>query len=317
LRTISAAVCRGSEETEGIFGWLPGQSAARRGRVVMRCTEGVLPHKRAVLSAAILALAGTAAVLSGRRKFRSWRSRLMPRRDPRRPYEEFTVTTPDGLSIAARRIPGGLHGAVIVCHPAVTGQRYEPLVDLAEMLSDHYDVFTFDFRGHGDSEGRLELNLTGPLDDMRTMVTTIRKRGYDWVGAVGFSLGGMAAFLHAACGDGLDAVVTVGAPPLLPDIEPYRRILPVWSLFLRMLGARFKAINEGGPLPMHVAESFPSAPLLVVHGGNEVFYSREDLDEMLARLPEKAELWVIEGAGHTELAGRERDLVDWLLAHSP
>ncbi|MBN2027136.1 MAG: alpha/beta fold hydrolase [Actinobacteria bacterium] len=241
----------------------------------------------------------------------------MPRRDPRLHYEEFTVTTQDGLSIAARCIPGGPHGAVIVCHPAVTGQRYEPLVDFAEMLSEHYDVFTFDFRGHGGSEGRLELNLEGPLDDMRSMVTTIRRRGYRWVGAVGFSLGGMAAFLHAACADGLDAVVTVGAPPLMPDIEPYRRILPMWSLFLRVLGARFRAVNEGGSLPMHVAGSFPSTPLLVVHGGNEVFYPREDLDVMLAKLPQKAELWVIEDAGHTELAGREKDLIDWLLAHSP
>jgi len=277
----------------------------------------VLLRRKIVLGSVILVVTGAAAFLHIRNRIAAWRSRLMPRRDPRQPYEEFTVATPDGLSIAARRIPGGPHGAVIVCHPAVTGQRYEPLVDLAEMLCEHYDVFTFDFRGHGGSDGRLDLNLTGPLDDMRSMVAAIRSKGYTWVGAVGFSLGGMAAFLQAACGDGLDAVITVGAPPLMPDIEPYRRILPLWSLFLRMLGARFKAVNEGGPLPMHMAGSFPSMPLLVVHGGNEVFYSREDLDEMLARLPQEAELWVIEGAGHTELAGRESDLVNWFLAHSP
>lgn len=283
----------------------------------MRRPEDALSHKRALLGAVILVLTGSAAFLYAHKRINSWVSGLMPRRDPRRPYEDFTVATRDGLSIAARRIPGGPHGAVIVCHPAVTGQRYEPLVNLAEMLSEHYDVFTFDFRGHGGSDGRLELNLEGPLDDVRSMVAAIRSEGYPWVGAVGFSLGGMATFLYAACDDGLDAVVTVGAPPLMPDIEPYRRILPLWSLFLRMLGARFKAVNEGGPLPMYVADSFPSMPLLVVHGGNEMFYSREDLDEMLARLPQEAELWVIEGAGHTELAGREKDLVDWLLAHSP
>jgi pimeloyl-ACP methyl ester carboxylesterase len=273
--------------------------------------------KRAVLGIGILTLAGTAAYLAGRKKLRSWRNKLMPRRDPHQPYEEFTIITPDGISLALRRIPGGEHGAVIVAHPAVTGQRYAPLVDFAEMLSEHYDVFTFDFRGHGGSEGRLELNLTGPLDDMRSVVATVRKRGYPWVGAVGFSLGGMAAFLHAASCEGLDAVVTVGAPPLLPDIDPYRRILPLWSLFLSILGARFKAVNEGGPLPMYAADSFPAVPLLVIHGGEEAFYSRDDLDEMLARLRGKAELWVIEGAGHTELAGREPDLVDWLLVHSP
>ena len=246
-------------------------------------------------------------------RLRRWRDRVMPRRDPRRPFEELNVTTADGLTLTARRIPGGGRGAVIVAHPAVTGQRYSPLVDLAEMLAEHYDVFTFDFRGHGGSRGRLELNLAGPLEDMRAVVSEVRASGYAWVGVVGFSLGGMSAFLHASIYGGLDALVLVGAPPLLPDIEPYRRMLPAWSLFLRFLGARFKAVNGGGPLPMDVAEGFPAIPLLVVHGGNEAFYSRDDLDEMLSRLEDKAELWVIEGAGHTELAGRERDLVDWLL----
>ena len=267
------------------------------------------PAKAAAATAALIAITLILAALS-----RRWRDRVMPRRDPRGPYEEFDVSTADGLTLAARRIPGGGRGAVIVAHPAVTGQRYSPLVDLAEMLSEHFDVFTFDFRGHGGSGGRLELNLAGPLEDMRAVVSRVRESGYGWVAAVGFSLGGMSSFLYACEDGGLDALVLVGAPPLLPDVEPYRRILPAWSLFLRFLGARFKAVNQGGLLPMDAAGDFPPIPLLVVHGANEAFYSRDDLDEMLGRLGDRAELWVIEGAGHTELAGREGDLVEWLLA---
>jgi pimeloyl-ACP methyl ester carboxylesterase len=183
------------------------------------------------------------------------------------------------------------------------------------MRAFNYEVFTFYFRGHGRSAGRLELDLGGPVEDLRSVVEMVRRRGYAWVGAVGFSLGGMAAFVYAATRGGLDAVVTVGAPPSLPDIERYRRILPAWSLFLRFLGARFRAVRaEGGLLPLDAAEDFPAVPLLVVHGGNEAFYSRQDLDDMLARLGDRAEVWVIEGAGHTELAGREAELVDWLVA---
>jgi pimeloyl-ACP methyl ester carboxylesterase len=247
---------------------------------------------------------------------RRWRDRLMPRRDPRIPYEDFECITADGIRIAARRIPGGDLGAVIIAHPAVTGQRYSPLVDMAELLAADFDVYTFDFRGHGGSGGRLELGLSGPLEDMRGVVAEIGKTAYPWVGAVGFSLGGMAAFVHAAVYGGLDAVITVGAPPLLPDVEPYRRILPAWSLWLLFLGARFKAVKSGGPLPMEVACSFPDIPLLVVHGGNEAFYAREDLDALLDILGNRAELWTIEGAGHTELAGRERDLAEWLVSRS-
>ena len=242
---------------------------------------------------------------------------LMPRRDPQQPFEELYLRTSDGVSLQTRRLPGGDKGAVIVAHPAVTGQRYTPLVDLAEMLTEQYDVFTFDFRGHGGSSGRMVLNLEGPLEDLRTVVSMLRSRGYTWIGAVGFSLGGMCAFMYAALSGGLDAVAVVGAPPLLPDIEPYRRWLPAWSLFLRFLGARFKGIDPGGPQPMDVAAGFPDIPLLIIHGGNEAFYSREDLERMLDILGGRAEFWVIDDAAHTELAGREQDLINWLKVKTP
>ena len=260
----------------------------------------------------LIALTMTAVAL-----LKEARRRLMPRRDPQLPFEEFYLRTADGVSLQVRHLPGGDGGAVIVAHPAVTGQRYAPLVDMAEMLTEHFDVFTFDFRGHGGSGGRMGLNLEEPLEDLRTVVSMLRSSGYTWIGAVGFSLGGMCAFLHTALSGGLDAVAAVGVPPLLPDIEPYRRWLPAWSLFLRFLGARFKGVDPGGPQPMDVAADFPDIPLLIIHGGREAFYSREDLERMLEILGKKAEFWVIDGAAHTELAGHEQDLINWLMGSTP
>ena len=265
-----------------------------------------LRNKACVLSLLALPIAAIALLHKARHH-------LMPRRDPVLPFEELYLRTADGVSLQARHLPGGDGGAVIVAHPAVCGQRYAPLVEMAEMLTEYFDVFTFDFRGHGGSGGVMELNLKGPLEDLREVVSMLHCRGYTWIGAVGFSLGGMCAFMQAALSGGLDAVVAVGAPPLMPDIEPYRRWLPVWSLFLRFLGARFKGVDPGGPQPMDVAAGFPDIPLLVIHGGREAFYSREDLERMLEILGGRAEFWVIDEAAHTELAGRERDVVNWLI----
>ena len=121
----------------------------------------------------LLAAGALAAIL------RCWRERMMPRRDPGIPFEEIQVTTEDGLALAARRITGGDRGAVVVAHPAITGQRYSPLLDMAEILAEHFDVFTFDFRGHGGSDGRLELDLSGPLADMHAVVSMVRSSGYE------------------------------------------------------------------------------------------------------------------------------------------
>ena len=69
----------------------------------------------------------------------------------------------------AQQLIAGRH-QVIVAHPAVTGQRYSPLVDFAEMLSQQYDVYTFDFRGHGRSGGWLELDLGKPVEFERAVI---------------------------------------------------------------------------------------------------------------------------------------------------
>ncbi|MDY6796199.1 MAG: alpha/beta fold hydrolase [Actinomycetota bacterium] len=266
-------------------------------------------NKGRCLAMALVALAITAL----QRRVREY---LIPRRDPRVPFEEFDLRTIDGIVIKARMIPGSGGGAVIVAHPAVTGQRYAPLVEMAERMAGHFDVFTFDFRGHGGSGGRLEMNLEGPLEDLDAVVSRVRSMGYMWVGVLGFSLGGMCALLYGARLGDVDAVAAVGAPPLLPDIEPYRCWLPVWSLFLRFLGARFKAEGTGGPLPMEAAVDFPAIPLLIIHAGNEVFYPREDLEEMMDRLGKRADFWEIPGAAHTELVGREDDVVLWFMEKS-
>ncbi len=236
----------------------------------------------------------------------------MPRRDPGLPFEEVFLPSADGTPLCVRRMGRECGEAVVVAHPAVTGQRFLPLVELAELLSSRFTVYTFDFRGHGRSGGRLEMDLSGPVEDLGAVVGYARSRGHRWVGVVGFSLGGMAALARAALRGDLDAVAAVGAPPRFPDVEPYRRWLPLWSLFLRFLGARFRPVGRGGPTPMEVAASLPDIPVLMVHGEWEVFYPREDLDEFLERAGGRPELWVLEGAAHTELVGREKDLLFWL-----
>lgn len=287
------------------------EEKTRRDKVSMKGKKGTTK----VVSLTVTLLTGGLLVAAWAR-FRAWRERVMPRRDPSLPWERFNLRARDGTELAVRRIGGGKAGALIVAHAAVTGQRYAPLVDLAEMLAAHFDVYTFDFRGHGESGGRLRLGLAGPLQDMEAVVEHVRGRGYAWLGAVGFSLGGMVSIVHAALRPGLDAVAAVGAPPALPDISPYRRLLPAWSLFLRLLGARFAPVPEGGLLPLDVAEDFPPLPLLVVHGEREVFYSRSDLEVMLNRLGNKVEFWEIAGAGHAELTGWEPRLVGWLVEKS-
>lgn len=241
------------------------------------------------------------------------RNLFLPRRDPAVPFRSYRLPTPDGVILSVRGIVRGREAAVILAHPAVTGQRYAPLVELAEKLSDDFDVYTFDFRGHGESGGRMRLGLEGAVVDLAAVAGMVRSAGYRWVGAVGFSLGGMSGLVLAARENPFQALVVVGMPPRFPALTPWRRLfLPPWLLVLRLLGARFSLAAGEVEHPVDAAEAFPGIPLLVVHGEREAFYSRRELDELLQRLGGSAELWIVEGAGHAELRGGEGEVVEWL-----
>lgn len=210
--------------------------------------------------------------------------------------------------------------AMVLAHPAVTGRRYEPLVELAEEMAFLFDVYTFDFRGHGDSAGTLDLGrgLDGPVADLEAVLRLVRGKGYGWVGVAGFSLGGMAAFALASREPALlDALAVVGMPPRFPVPRHHRKWVPLWLLLLRGLGARFSGGVPRGSDPMDLASFYPAGkPLLVVHGGKEAFYPQEDLQDLLRLLNDNAELLWVDDAGHAELgSGRER-FVGWFVGKS-
>jgi pimeloyl-ACP methyl ester carboxylesterase len=196
----------------------------------------------------------------------------------------------------------------------VIGQDYPPLTELAELLYEHYDVATFDFRGHGASGGACTLDPMGPAHDLRAVVRLLRARGYSRLAAVGFSLGGMAAITNAARWDNLDAVVSIGAPPRSPDFSALVRHPHLARLILSRLGGRFS--GEGSPFfsPLEVVGQVAPIPLLLVHGENEITFPRRDFELMWQAAGEPRERLVLAGAGHAELGEGAPRIREWLSA---
>ncbi|MCL4368954.1 MAG: alpha/beta hydrolase, partial [Actinobacteria bacterium] len=95
------------------------------------------------------------------------------------------------MRIRGRHAVHGQPGLVVLAHPAVIGQDYEPLTELAEMLYADFDIVTFDFRGHGRSGGFLTPDLRETAADLAAVLDHLRRYDYAWTGVAGFSLGGM------------------------------------------------------------------------------------------------------------------------------
>ncbi len=83
--------------------------------------------------------------------------------------------------------------AVILAH-GITADKDEfgIFVELAELFKNNgFAVFRFDFRGHGESEGKsVDMTLTGEMEDLEVALNEVKNRDYKNIGLLGASFGG-------------------------------------------------------------------------------------------------------------------------------
>jgi uncharacterized protein len=125
------------------------------------------------------------------------------------PYERVTLTTYDGLKLAAWYVPSR-NGAAVIAFPG----RSQP-VPHARMLVRHgYGVLLLDRRGEGESEGDYNGFGWGAEADVAAAVGFLRGRpdvDADRIGGLGLSVGGELLLQAAAHTRALRAVVSEGA----------------------------------------------------------------------------------------------------------
>ncbi|HXV95334.1 MAG TPA: alpha/beta fold hydrolase [Gaiellaceae bacterium] len=126
-----------------------------------------------------------------------------------RPYEEVTLTTEDGLDLAAWYVPSE-NGAAVIVFPG-RGSR----APQARMLAEAgYGVLMLDMRGQGESEGVPNAFGWGSDRDLDTAIAYLQERPdveEGRIGGIGYSVGGELLIEAAAENDGLAAVVSEGA----------------------------------------------------------------------------------------------------------
>ena len=104
---------------------------------------------------------------------------------------------------------------VVFCHGAFEFQ--ENWFDYAgRMKAEGWSAFTFDFAGHGRSQGlRSLVNLRVWAYNLRDALTTLQNRGYGPFAVVGWGVGGSAVLLAAAHDRRIECVTNLSTPVLL------------------------------------------------------------------------------------------------------
>lgn len=239
-------------------------------------------------------------------------------------YEDVTVTTSDGVDLAAWYLPSS-NGAAIVQLGGCCAARDDELESAAVLARHGYGVLMLDQRGHGGSEGDGmiwgwwgELDVAAGVDFLAARSDVVDGR----IGAIGMSVGGEQVIAAAGVDHRIRAVVAEGVSARGSRDEG-QPATGFGGLFLRHVDALTKhaaSLMTSADAPTQMRDAVramrPDQRVFVIISGtapNEVAAA----EALIAVGPDSISSWTIPDAGHIQgLATHpeewERRVIDFL-----
>lgn len=214
-------------------------------------------------------------------------------------YEEITLKSADNIILSGWFIPNNKTKATIVVMHGYPADKAN-LLGIAEFLAKDFNVFLFDFRSFGKSEGSYTTVGYREKNDLLGAINFLEKgKNITRIGLYGFSLGGAVALMtnHR----NVKAIVTDSAYAELSHmLNQMYRIFFVFKYPLayltKLYGILFLGTNINDVSPVDNIKSI-KVPILLIHAEKD---SQIPVKEayLLHNANKNAELWIVEGADH-------------------
>ena len=206
---------------------------------------------------------------------------------------------------------------IILCHGLGTNRA--DLLDLAAALHHaRYNLFLFDFRAHGESQGATtsfgwneQRDLEGALAFLGTQ-PEVPERPY---GVFGISMGGAVAIMVAARDERVGAVAVEGVYEDLQEsighhLKLLYRLPRVPCAFFASSAYRLRV----GVWPRHMSpikevSALSPRPLFIIHGAQDARMPLANANALFETAREPKDLCVIPDAGH--LGGHQANPADY------
>ncbi|HKS08026.1 MAG TPA: alpha/beta fold hydrolase, partial [Pyrinomonadaceae bacterium] len=208
-------------------------------------------------------------------------------------------------------IPGKKNGGAVILMHGVRADRLS-MLDRARFLSKAgFSVLLFDFQSHGESSG--EHITFGYLEsrDAQAAVDFIKSNAPgEKIGVIGVSMGGAAALL-ASPPLAVDALVLEMVYPNINQAVSNRLSMRVgaWGAILTpLLTLQLKprlGIGTDALMPIENVGKIVIPKLFIV-GEQDQHTTLRESQEMFSAAAEPKELWVVQGAKHTDLHAEKK-----------
>jgi pimeloyl-ACP methyl ester carboxylesterase len=245
--------------------------------------------------------------------------------DPAPDGEDVSFKTRDGLELVGSyyhaRTPERL-GVVVFCHEFL-GNRWSALAYADSLRDEGFDLFSFDFRNHGNSDAEdgyepFQWVCGRETRDLQAALAYLRSRpdrdpaGF---GLFGVSRGGGTAISVAADEADIWAVATDGAFPtrgtMLAYIVRWAEIyVGRWFIWRYMPISMFAFVGWAGRLrsQWRLRRVFPDIeraaarlsprPLFMIHGQRDAYINQDIARGLFDSAREPKSFWLVPGAKH-------------------
>jgi dipeptidyl aminopeptidase/acylaminoacyl peptidase len=224
-------------------------------------------------------------------------------------FEEAIFPAADGLKLQGCFIPRTDSDRAVVILHGHGGSLDWDLHRAPFLHAAGFNVFLFDFRAHGRSQGQLATFGYLERQDVVGAVEYLKSRGMRGIGLLGFSYGGMASMLAAPICPYVKAVITDGGPARLRSAVTGRSMellhLPRWlAAALAWLSVAISSVRLGANLfqyePIRWVGKIAPRPIMFIHG--ELDRYLPDFDELFTAAGEPKEAWRVQGVEHTNVS---------------
>jgi len=224
--------------------------------------------------------------------------------------QEVHFRASDGLNLAGVFIEGSSDTTIILLHGY--GRSKEQLLPQAKFLNKAgYNIFMFDFRASGESEGkyitfgRREVrDLEGAMEYLKTRKQVNMKK----IGLLGFSMGGAVALMKSGELPDIKAIIISSSYARFKSViwqnyQEYLKGIPffplgyftLWIIKYRT-GCYLPTI-----MPIKYLHKLKARPLMIMHSAYDKRIPIEDAMEFYRNAPWLKEFWFVRNAHHDDV----------------
>ncbi len=195
---------------------------------------------------------------------------------------------------------------ILLCHGLGSNKDINKYIHLQDKIND-FGIATFrmDFLGHGESDGEMhDLTLTEAIDDILCAKHELERRGYEKIGFIGSSFGGVGGIMAASI-EQFNFLIFI-SPPTYYDITDMitsgvfmLKELMIFNKNTQKKKARLnlRFFQDYGSYDSYTAAEKIMAPVLIIQGDKDRIVPHKKTMELTKRIKD-SKIRILTDADH-------------------